>query len=112
LRDFTTRTARRLGWTFPTYTGENAADLERLHVPFDGSPNFHTMWHLGVPRLSRLLVVTLRKVYGIRTPRALQYTSFKTDGSAQVRWPTLGLPRVSEPTLDGEARTQAEDDHW
>jgi len=74
-----------LGWKAPTHSdGEEA-------VP-DGSPNWFRDWEVPVPlrAAAEVAVMTLREVYGVRTPASLRYQAFRA-GGVEVRLPTLGV---------------------
>lgn len=75
-----------LGWKPPTHA-PNAK--ERVS---GGSPNWYRDHDepLEAAELAMVLVMTLREVYGVRSPRALRYHAFGA-GGIEVRLPTLGV---------------------
>jgi hypothetical protein len=99
-----------LGWLPPTQTAHDAIGKEADDEPYDGSPNFYRQFPVRTPHLARLFVLTLRRVYGVRTPRALQYASFKREGRIEIRWPTLGIARHEHRRPDDEAHAQPEEE--
>lgn len=95
-----------LGWRRPDASAEQVESGEAT-----GSPNFHFVFHSRTPRIARMLVDTLRSVYGVRTLRELEYHSFKGATGAEVRWPTLGIARIRDVAAapDGGFDADADD---
>jgi hypothetical protein len=83
-----------LGWHPPTVTPEVAQELRRVDESYDGSPNFYRDFELGEPGLVDLIIATLRHVYRVGCPTALEYKSFTADGASQIRWTGLSIKRA------------------
>lgn len=86
-----------LGWEPPTHQPE-ADDAEP-----DGSPNWYHDWESPVDwaAVAKVAVLTLREVYGVTSPRVLQYYGFEP-GAGTLVLPSLGLDRerrVKRPEL-------------
>lgn len=75
-----------LGWAAPTH-GDGQEPVA------GGSPNWFRDWEAPVDlrQVAEVAVLTLREVYGARTPGALSYHAFRA-GGGEIRLPTLGLP--------------------
>lgn len=75
-----------LGWKAPTHAPDAE---ERVH---SGSPNWFRDYGEPVDagEAALMMVVTLREVYGVRSPRALRYHAFRARG-CEIRFPTLGV---------------------
>lgn len=80
-----------LGWKAPTH-----GDGEE-RIP-GGSPNWFRDWELPVPHraAAEVAVMTLREVYGVKTPASLRYHAFRA-GGVPIRLPTLGLRHNGSP---------------
>jgi hypothetical protein len=87
--------AKALGWNPPTVTPEIVEELESLHESYEGSPNFHRSFALGESGIVDLVIKTLRQVYKVECPSELQYKSFMSDGSTQIRWTGLSIKRCA-----------------
>lgn len=89
-----------LGWKAPTHAPDAK---ERVR---NGSPNWFRDYTepVDAEQAAPMMVMTLREVYGVRSPRALRYHAFRANG-CEVRFPTLGVahdgskesPRVLRP---------------
>ncbi|MFN2317918.1 MAG: hypothetical protein ABR602_14710, partial [Gemmatimonadales bacterium] len=81
-----------LGWAAPTH-GDGEEPVA------NGSPNWFRDWEAPVDlrQVAEVAVLTLREVYGVRTPGALRYHAFRA-GGGEIRLPTLGLPHDGSRT--------------
>ncbi|HUG27987.1 MAG TPA: hypothetical protein VMK53_06780 [Gemmatimonadales bacterium] len=75
-----------LGWKAPTHAPDAK---ERVR---NGSPNWFRDYAepVDADEAALMMVMTLREVYGVRSPRALRYHAFRANG-CEVRFPTLGV---------------------
>ena len=75
-----------LGWKAPTHAPD-----AKGRVP-SGSPNWFRDYVEPVDAVEAalMMVMTLRDVYGVRSPRALRYHAFRAN-SCEIRFPTLGV---------------------
>lgn len=90
-----------LGWKAPTHAPD-----AKGRVP-SGSPNWFRDYvePVDAAAVALMMVMTLREVYGVRSPRALRYHAFRANG-CEIRFPTLGVAhdgsKESPPVLRPE----------
>ncbi len=75
-----------LGWKAPTHAPDAE---ERVR---SGSPNWFRDYDepVDMGQAALMMVMTLREVYRMRSPRALRYHAFRANG-CEIRFPTLGV---------------------